>query len=144
MGGTPVIWPGGTVATLTGTTEITFTAAHNLSAGQAVTFNGEMRFVTAILNSTTVFINASFTTLPVNGSAMGPTINYGLATSLPSASIFDYWDPSTAVQRIVDWFCDGSVEELLVGMVDTAVLDPAQLRALAGKIAKAKAKGETK
>jgi BlaI family penicillinase repressor len=42
-----------------------------------------------------------------------------------------------AVQRIVDWFCNGSVEELLVGMVDTAVLDARQLQALAGKIAKA-------
>jgi len=43
-----------------------------------------------------------------------------------------------AVQRIVDWFCNGSVEELLVGMVDTAVLDARQLQTLAGKIAKAK------
>lgn len=101
MGGTPVIWAGGTVASLTGTTEIAFTAPHGLSAGQAVTFNGEMRFVTAILNPSTIYINAGFTTLPVAGSAMGPTINYGLADSLPSASIFDYWDPSTAVQRIV-------------------------------------------
>ena len=28
-----------------------------------------------------------------------------------------------AVQRIVDWFCNGSIEEVLVGMVDTAMLD---------------------
>lgn len=102
MGGTPVIWAGGTVASVTGTTQIAFTAAHGLSAGQAVTFNGEMRFVTAIENTTTIFINAGFTTPPVSGSAMGPTINYGLANSLPSASIFDYWDPSTAAQRIVE------------------------------------------
>jgi BlaI family transcriptional regulator, penicillinase repressor len=43
-----------------------------------------------------------------------------------------------AVRRIVDWMCNGSVEEVLVGMVDTAVLNPAQLRRLAEKIAKAK------
>ncbi len=43
-----------------------------------------------------------------------------------------------AVKRIVDWFCNGSVEELLVGMVDTAVLDRRQLQILADKIAKAK------
>ena len=43
-----------------------------------------------------------------------------------------------AVQRIVDWFCDGSVEEVLVGMVDSAMLDPRQLRTLADKVAKAK------
>ena len=29
-----------------------------------------------------------------------------------------------AVQRIIDWFCDGSVEALLVGMVDSKVLGP--------------------
>jgi hypothetical protein len=39
---------------------------------------------------------------PVNGSVMGPTINYPLADSLPSASIFDYWDPANAVQRIIE------------------------------------------
>jgi hypothetical protein len=102
MGGTPVIWAGGTVASVTGGTEIAFTAAHGLSSGMAVTFSGEMRFVTAILNTTTLFINAPFNLTPVSGSAMGPTINYSLAESLPSASIFDYWDPSTAVQRIVE------------------------------------------
>jgi BlaI family transcriptional regulator, penicillinase repressor len=43
-----------------------------------------------------------------------------------------------AVQRIVDLFCSGSVEEVLVGMVDSAMLDRRQLRALADKVAKAK------
>ena len=43
-----------------------------------------------------------------------------------------------AVQRIVDWFCNGSVEEVLVGMVDSAMLDQRQLRMLADKVAKAK------
>ena len=43
-----------------------------------------------------------------------------------------------AVQRIVDWFCNGSMDEVLVGMVDTAMLDQKKLRALADKIAKAK------
>ncbi len=45
-----------------------------------------------------------------------------------------------AVQRIVDWFCNGSLEEVLIGMVDNASLDPKQLRLLSDKIAKAKAK----
>jgi predicted transcriptional regulator len=43
-----------------------------------------------------------------------------------------------AVRRLVDWMCNGSVEEVLVGMVDTDVLDTAQLTRLAEKIAKAK------
>jgi predicted transcriptional regulator len=43
-----------------------------------------------------------------------------------------------AVQRIVDWFCDGSLEEVLTGMVNNAALSPKQLQALSDKIAKAK------
>jgi BlaI family transcriptional regulator, penicillinase repressor len=43
-----------------------------------------------------------------------------------------------AVQRIVDLICNGSVEEVLVGMVDSAMLDQRQLRSLADKVAKAK------
>jgi BlaI family penicillinase repressor len=43
-----------------------------------------------------------------------------------------------AVQGIVDWFCNGSIEEVLVGMVDSAMLDQRQLRKLADKIAEAK------
>ena len=45
-----------------------------------------------------------------------------------------------AVKRIVDWFCNGSIEEVLVGMVDNAMLDQKQLKLLADKVAKAKAK----
>jgi predicted transcriptional regulator len=42
-----------------------------------------------------------------------------------------------AVKRIVDWFCEGSVEALLVGMVDSKVLDQAELQRLAERIAQA-------
>jgi BlaI family transcriptional regulator, penicillinase repressor len=42
-----------------------------------------------------------------------------------------------AVQRIVDWFCEGSVEELLVGMVDSKVVSRAELERLARRIASA-------
>jgi predicted transcriptional regulator len=49
-----------------------------------------------------------------------------------------------AVQRIVDWFCNGSIEEVLVGVVDTAMLDQRQLRKLADQVAKAKVKGGKK
>jgi predicted transcriptional regulator len=43
-----------------------------------------------------------------------------------------------AVKRIVDWFCNGSIEEVLVGMVDQKTLNPEQLQALSEKIARAK------
>jgi predicted transcriptional regulator len=42
-----------------------------------------------------------------------------------------------AVKRIVDWFCEGSVEALLVGMVDSKVLGRAELQRLADRIATA-------
>jgi BlaI family transcriptional regulator, penicillinase repressor len=38
-----------------------------------------------------------------------------------------------AVRRIGDWVCDGSVEEVLVGMVDSNMIDWKQLRLLADK-----------
>jgi predicted transcriptional regulator len=47
-----------------------------------------------------------------------------------------------AVKRIVDWFCDGSMEELLVGMVDIDVVDQDQLQKLSSKVAKARKKGK--
>lgn len=43
-----------------------------------------------------------------------------------------------AVQRIVDWFCEGSVEELLAGMVDNRLVDRAELQRLAARIAEAR------
>ena len=44
-----------------------------------------------------------------------------------------------AVKRIVDWFCEGSVEALLVGLVDSKVLGKAELQRLADRIAQAQA-----
>jgi BlaI family transcriptional regulator, penicillinase repressor len=40
-----------------------------------------------------------------------------------------------AAKRIVDWLCEGSVETLVVGMVDSKILDRAELQRLAQRIA---------
>jgi len=45
-----------------------------------------------------------------------------------------------AAQQLIDRFCGGSVEELLVGLVDNQVLKPKQLQQLAEKIAARKEK----
>jgi len=42
--------------------------------------------------------------------------------------------------QLIDRFCGGSVEELLVGLVDNQVLEPRQLQRLAEKIASRKEK----
>jgi BlaI family transcriptional regulator, penicillinase repressor len=49
--------------------------------------------------------------------------------------VYDVAEPrervaAKAVQRIVDWICNGSVEEVLVGMVDSNMIDRKQLRRL--------------
>jgi len=49
-----------------------------------------------------------------------------------------------AVKRILEWFCDGSVEQLLVGMVDSSVLDSKELKRLAERIAAAQNAAETR
>ena len=43
-----------------------------------------------------------------------------------------------AVKNIIDRFCGGSAEQLVIGMVDSAVLDRKQLERLARKIAERK------
>lgn len=45
-----------------------------------------------------------------------------------------------AARQLIDRFCEGSVEELLVGLVDNQVLEPKQLQRLAAKIAARKEK----
>jgi BlaI family transcriptional regulator, penicillinase repressor len=43
-----------------------------------------------------------------------------------------------AVRHIVDWFCEGSLDEVLVGMVDSAMLDQRELQVLSERIRKTK------
>jgi BlaI family penicillinase repressor len=43
-----------------------------------------------------------------------------------------------AVRQIIDRFCDGSLEQLLVGMVENKVIDGAELQELARKIGRSK------
>ena len=102
MGATPVIFAGGTVAAVTGQTQIQFAAAHGLTPGQAVTserrdpVRGGGAGYDDGVHQRAVFERAG------GGIGDGPTATFQLATDLGSATIFDYWDPSTAVQRILN------------------------------------------
>ena len=100
LGGTPLGFAGGAVASYSGG-RLGFAAAHGLSAGQAVMCGGEIRFAAAIVDPNTVQLNAPLTTAPAAGAAVGATVTYVPATELPSATIFDYWSPATAVQRVL-------------------------------------------
>ncbi len=115
LGAAPAPFGGGAVATNANLNPnpmlLGFATAHGLSAGQAVTFGGEMRFVSAIVDTLTVALNAPFTVTPSAGSPMGATATYQAATDLGSVSIFDYWDPADAVQRIL---CGAAVDKLQI------------------------------
>lgn len=111
MGGTPQRFAGGVVAHSADGQTIQFTAPHGLAAGQAVTFGGEIRFVAGIADATTVQLNAPFTMLPPAGAPVGATITYPPATRLKGVTVFDYWNPSSTVQRIVS---GAAVDEMRV------------------------------
>ncbi|MBM3725498.1 MAG: hypothetical protein FJW40_08750 [Acidobacteria bacterium] len=101
LGSDALMFTGGTVAAGTTATQIVFSVNHGLGVGQGIRFGGEIRFVTAIVSPVAVIVNAPFTITPSLGSPIGATASYAPRTELPSMSIFDYWSPATAVQRIV-------------------------------------------
>lgn len=101
FGGTPLQSGGGTVASTSGTSTVTFTGAHGLAPGGAVSSGGEIRFVTVVVDPNTVQLNAPFSVTPGAGTQTGPTAMYNTAESLPSITLYDYWSPSTAVQRVL-------------------------------------------
>lgn len=131
LGGTPLAFAGGAVASSTAAGSLAFHAAHGLVAGQAVSCAGEIRFVSAIVNATTVQLNAPFTTLPAAGTAVAPTVTYVPGTELPSVSVYDYWSPGTAVQRMLcgaaidqmDILLNGDYQEFHFGGVAQDLLD---------------------
>jgi hypothetical protein len=111
MGAAGVLWPGGIAGLATTASSIAFNIPHGLNPGQAITAGGEIRFVAAIVDAQTVILNAPFSSAPAPGVTLGQTATYNLATQLPSVSIFDYWDPVTAVQRFL---CGAGVDSMSV------------------------------
>jgi len=107
FGGTPIIYGGGTVASSTGS-NVAFSAPHGLVINQAVSSGGEIRFVTNIADPVTVTTNAPFSTAPQAGSAFAPTATFFPGDLLPSCSLFDYWTPATALQRVI---CGAGVDD---------------------------------
>jgi hypothetical protein len=101
LGGAPLVFPGGSAGAGSTTGEVVFSGPHGLVVGQAFGFAGELRFVTAVGSPTTATVNAPFSTAPAPGAALTGAVTYRPASELPSLSIFDYWDPGWAVNRIL-------------------------------------------
>jgi hypothetical protein len=108
LGAAPTTFAGGTVAS-TAAGRLAFQAPHHLTPGQAVACGGEIRFAAAIVDANSVQLNAPFTVQPATGGAVGATVTYAPATALPSVSLFDYWSPATAVQRLL---CGAAVDQM--------------------------------
>lgn len=111
LGAPGMLWAGNAANNGTTASTIAFVAPHNLTVGQAITSGGEIRFVATVVDPQTVTLTAPFSAAPALGAVLGQTATYSLATQLPSLSIFDYWDPSTAAQRIL---CGAAVDTMTV------------------------------
>jgi len=111
LGAAPAMYGGGAAAAGSTGTTLAFEAPHGLTVGQGVSCNGEIRFVTAIVNTTEVQVNAPFSSTPAVGATISPSISYFPATELPSVSLFDYWDPASAVQRVLS---GGAVNQMSI------------------------------
>jgi hypothetical protein len=110
LGGPGQLSTGIVVAAVRNLTGLQTMAPHGLSSGSGVSFEGEIRFVTSVPDVSNVIINAPFsTTLPPN-AALSSAITYRLSTALPSVTLYDYWDPATAVSRIVTGAAVDSLE----------------------------------
>jgi hypothetical protein len=81
--------------------ELDFPSAHNLAVGSAVTVGGEIRIVASVPSATSVELSAPLTGTVSGTAQVMAAAAYTPAKVLPSVSLFDYWDPSSTVQRIV-------------------------------------------
>src|SRR5215831_16575494 len=113
MGAQGVLWQGATTDVGTDESTIRFVMPHGLNPGNAIVAGGEIRFVAAVITPQVVVVNAPFTIAPVAGLPITSTANYSLATELPSVSLFDFWDPATAVQRVLS---GGAVDRMTVSV----------------------------
>ncbi len=139
LGGAPQSTAGATLSSASGLT-LAFVAAHGLSPGQAVSYGGEMRFVAGIVDANTVQLNAPFSSAAGPAATTGPTVTYAPATELASATIYDYWSPGTAVQRVIAGaavnqariIANGDYQELQFSGVAADLLDSSSFQATQG------------
>jgi hypothetical protein len=111
MGGSGSLWAGNAAAQGSTTSTIKFVSAHGLQPGQAITSDGEIRFVAAVPDSLTVVLNAPLSIAPDIDAPLGQTATYMLERELPSVSLLDYWDPASAVQRV---FSGAAVDKMSI------------------------------
>ena len=110
MGAPPQFSVGLLVGSTANSTTIQTTNPHGLSLGSAVSCAGEIRFVTGVPDFSTLIINAPFSQAPVVNTCLCPTLTYRLSTSLPSVTLYDYWDAISPISRVITGAAVDSLE----------------------------------
>ncbi len=82
-------------------TEVVTGSPHGFAVGQAICWQNEIRFITAVLNAYTFTFNAPFSVYPSSGVLLNPTVTYRLAEALPSFTLCDYWEIDSVVSRLL-------------------------------------------
>ena len=101
LGGQPTMTNGLHVAGVPNPMQIQTASPHGLSFGSGLSAGSEIRFVAGTPDASTILLNAPFSNPITAGSSLSPVISYPLSNQLPSVTLFDYWDPQHAVNRII-------------------------------------------
>jgi hypothetical protein len=142
LGGLPRVCNQLTVESVPGAMQLQTTVPHQLNVGSAVSTGAEIRFVTFVNDPQTISFNAPFSVLPSVGALLAPTVSFGLATSLPSCTLYDYWDPTSAVSRVVagatvdslDISLNGDFHEFVFAGLAADLLDSASFQSGEGGV----------
>lgn len=135
LGSAPRVTPDGLAVVQVQGMLARFATAHGLEPGDAITFGGDLRFVTACPDPLTAWLSAPLT--GTAGTTAGGAVSYRPAAKLPSASLYEYWTPASAVQRILrgcvvdelELELNGDFHELrfrgaAAGLIDSASFEP--------------------
>jgi hypothetical protein len=101
MGAAPQYSSGLVVASMPNAIQVQTSVPHGLLPGAAISYLGEIRFVTGVPTPESLNVSAPFSNLAQPNATLSATITYQLATSLPSVTLYDYWDSTNSINRIV-------------------------------------------
>jgi hypothetical protein len=97
LGGAARVTAGGVAVTGVNGALASFSTAHGLQPGDALTVGGEIRFVEAVTDAQGVALSA-----PLAGTGTtGGTVAYAPASELRGVSVYERWSPAGAAQRLL-------------------------------------------
>lgn len=102
LGGARINGNGLSVSGVSGNPQtVTFSAAHGLTAGQALRFQGELRFVKTANSATSVTLSAPFGSGFQAGASTGNTVTLWPGNKPKPFTLGNYWTPSGTIDRIL-------------------------------------------